>query len=64
MSERTWPRNYPVKLPRNNEDPRFTVGLLYDIADLLERAGYPKLEPMDHVELRQAIFKFVYRTTN
>ena len=55
MSERTYP------LPRQDDDPRFTFGLVIDVADALEEHGFPKLQGLDHVYLQQALFDFIYR---
>ncbi|MFI9552670.1 hypothetical protein [Nonomuraea endophytica] len=50
--------NYPLVKPA--DDARFTIGLLCDLAAVLEQAGYPKLVGHDLVELRQAIYRFLY----
>lgn len=52
------PLVYP--LPAPGEDPRFTFGLIHDVAGLLEAAGYPRLAGLDVVELRQALYRFLY----
>ncbi|WP_199431158.1 hypothetical protein [Qaidamihabitans albus] len=56
MSERVFP------LPPPESDARFTFGLLVDV---LARHGYPMAEAtgVDLVELRQALFQFLYGTT-
>lgn len=52
-------RTYP--LPRPDHDPRFTLGLVADVADILVRHGYPRIEfGGDVVELQQALFRFLY----
>jgi hypothetical protein len=51
-------RLYPMPAPDN--DPRFTFGLLYDTAKTLEAHGYPMPTGVDLVELRQALFGFLY----
>jgi hypothetical protein len=52
-------RKYP--LPRTAEDPRFTIGLLVEVSNLLERRGYPKIdEGLDLVALQQALLDFLY----
>ncbi len=52
-------RRYP--LPRPTEDPRFTIGLALEVADLLARHGYPRPEGgQDIIELQQALFRFLY----
>ena len=37
MSEHTYP------LPRPEDDPKFTFGLLYDIGRRIEEQGYPRI---------------------
>lgn len=55
------PRIYP--LPRPDDDPRFTIGLLADLVAVLEAHGYPKpTAGGDLVALQQAIFRFLYDT--
>ncbi|MEC3974592.1 hypothetical protein [Amycolatopsis sp. H20-H5] len=54
----TVPRTYPLPAPDN--DPRFTFGLLLDVADVLARRGYPMVTGLDLVELRQTLFRFLY----
>lgn len=53
-------QNYPR--PVTDSDPRFTFGLILDVADVLTRHGYPPLsdDGMDHVDLQQALFRFLY----
>ena len=54
-------RAYPLPLRSPAEDdPRFSVGLTRDVTHVLERHGYPPLEPDDVVALRQALFRFLY----
>lgn len=50
---------YP--LPQPDDDPRFTFGLLYDIAQTLTAAGYPELTGLDLADLSTALFRFLYR---
>lgn len=52
-------RNYPLPRPEV-EDLRFTFGLIVDVAEVLEAAGYPKVTGTDLVGLRQALFTFMY----
>lgn len=52
-------RTYPLR-PKPAEDPRFTLGLFIDVAAVLTAAGYPKLTSQDHVELGQALYRFLY----
>ena len=52
-------RAYP--LPRTEEDPRFSLGLVIDVIRVLEEHGFPKIENSpDIVELQQALFRFIY----
>lgn len=54
------PRNYPLPAPPD-DDPRFTFGLMVDVADVLAQHGYPKVSAgPDWVELQQALFRFLY----
>ncbi|MEU0794715.1 hypothetical protein ABZ342_32030 [Amycolatopsis sp. NPDC005961] len=57
------PRIYP--LPQPEHDPRFTIGLVLDVADVLAAHGYPPLSDGgdDHVHLQQALFRFLYVPT-
>lgn len=53
-------RIYPIR-PQLDDDPRFTTGLVIDVFEVLERHGYPKPgRGGDYVELRQALFRFLY----
>jgi hypothetical protein len=54
-------RNYPIH-PRPDNDPRFTLGLVIDVADVLEQRGYPETSPGDLIELQQALYRFIYGT--
>jgi hypothetical protein len=52
-------RTYP--LPRPDDDPRFTYGLLFDVRQVLIDHGYPKpAHARDLVDLQMAIFGFLY----
>jgi hypothetical protein len=54
-------RRYP--LPDIGDDHRFTAGLLFDLAALLERHGYPRpVGAGDLVWWQQALFRAIYRT--
>lgn len=54
-------RQYPIS-PAPDEDPRFTLGLALDIANVLKDHGYPEItNGLDFVELQQALFRFLYR---
>lgn len=53
------PSAYP--LPRPADDPRFTVGLLADLADVLVAHGYPRpASGQDFITLQSAMFAFLY----
>lgn len=59
MSSEPAARAYP--LPRPDDDPRFTFGLTLDVAKVLAEHGYPPITSgADHVELKMAIFSFLY----
>lgn len=51
-------RAYP--LPRPENDPRFTLGMQLDVAQVLEKHGFPKVSGVDLVELGQALFGFLF----
>lgn len=54
-------RQYPIT-PAPDEDPRFTLGLALDVANVLKAHGYPEITSgLDLVELQQALFRFLYR---
>jgi hypothetical protein len=53
-------RQYPIR-PQPDDDPRFTLGLTLDVAQVLEQHGYPPVHNgLDLVDLRQALFQFLY----
>jgi hypothetical protein len=54
-------RRYP--LPPTSDDPRFTLGLLYDLTVVLESAGYPSLSGNDIIAFRQRLYGFLYGDT-
>ena len=50
---------YP--LPRPADDPKFTFGLIRDVAKVLADHGYPPIDSGgDHVRLQQTLFGFLY----
>ena len=52
-------RNYPI--PRPVDDPRFTLGLGIDVAEVLQRHGFPAVTGRDMVDLLHiALFGFIY----
>jgi hypothetical protein len=63
MSERV----FPLGRPESGEDARFNFGLLHDVMTVLEQHGYLAREDWcgrDLVELRQALFRFLYGPTD
>jgi hypothetical protein len=50
---------YP--LPAPEEDPRFTRGLVLDVADVLTRHGYPPPAGTDWAHLMTAVSAFLYQ---
>jgi hypothetical protein len=50
---------YP--LPRPDHDPRFTYGLVFDIAVVLATHGYPRPAHTDYADLMLALFRFIYQ---
>lgn len=52
-------RRYP--LPRPQADPRFCLGLTYDVAKVLAAYGYPPVTSGgDFVHLQQHLFQAIY----
>jgi hypothetical protein len=50
---------YP--LPRPDNDPRFTYGLLFDVRQVLIDHGYPHVDNgRDLVNLQLALLRFLY----
>jgi hypothetical protein len=50
---------YPLPAPA--ADPRFTYGLILDIADVLTAHGYPPPESSNWADLMSAVFGFLYQ---
>jgi hypothetical protein len=44
-------------------DPRFTFGLIVDVANTLAQHGYPTLGTKGLVDLGQTLSRFLYPTT-
>ena len=42
-------------------DPRFTYGLLFDLADVLQRNGFPRPAGTDWANLMSALARFLYQ---
>lgn len=55
-------RNYPLPAPES--DPRFTFGLLYEVAKTIEAHGYPPLTGRDVTELSVALLGLLYTRDN
>jgi hypothetical protein len=51
---------YPLPRPEN-DDSRFTYGLLFDIADVLQRNGFPRPAGTDWADLMTALGGFLYQ---
>jgi hypothetical protein len=59
VTEQATDRTYP--LPRPDNDPRFSYGLLFDVRRVLIEHGYPTVEHgRDLVDLQLALFAFLY----
>ncbi|MCZ4117798.1 hypothetical protein [Streptomyces sp. H39-S7] len=53
-------RVYP--LVPDDDDPRFTAGLLLDVVKVLEAHGYPPVTTgPDLIDLHVGLFRFLYR---
>ena len=51
--------SYPLPTPAGT-DPRFSYGLLHDIANALQRNGFPRPEDTDWAHLMTALGGFLY----
>lgn len=52
---------YPLPRPADDHDPRFTYGLVSDIADVLTAHGYPHPADTDWADLMLALLRFIYQ---
>ena len=52
---------YPLPAP-TGDDPRFTYGLLFDIAEVLQRNGFPQPAGTDWAHLMTALGRFLYQS--
>ena len=52
---------YPLPAPADT-DPRFSYGLLHDIANALQRNGFPRPEGTDWAHLMTALGDFLYQS--
>ncbi|MHA6798294.1 hypothetical protein [Bounagaea algeriensis] len=51
-------------LDPGEDDPRFSTGMIKDVASAMERHGYPPFaaySPVDVTELHLTLFGFLYR---
>lgn len=61
MTPGTTPQpSYPLPAPADT-DPRFSYGLLHDIANVLQRNGFPRPEGTDWAQLMTALGGFLYQ---
>ncbi|MEU3458186.1 hypothetical protein ABZ671_32070 [Micromonospora sp. NPDC006766] len=51
---------YPLPEP-GDADPRFTYGLLFDIAEVLQRNGFPRPASADWANLMATLGRFLYQ---
>jgi len=51
---------YPLRQP-DSADPRFTHGLLFDIAEVLQHNGFPRPAGTDWADLMTALGRFLYQ---
>jgi hypothetical protein len=59
------PALYPIPRPRTGADPRFTLGLTLEVAEVLARHGYPPVATgADVIHWQQALFAAIYRKEN
>jgi hypothetical protein len=52
---------YPLHTP-SSDDPRFTYGLLFDIAEVLQGNGFPEPAGTDWAHLMTALGRFLYQS--
>jgi hypothetical protein len=52
---------YPVPEPAVDGNTQFTAGLLFDIADVLVRHGYPRPTTRDWTHPMTIVYDFCYR---
>jgi len=51
---------YPLPEP-GSADPRFTYGLIFDIAEVLQRNGFPRPAGTDWANLMTVLGHFLYQ---
>lgn len=54
-------QNYPIDISDVENDPRFTVGLIFDVIDVLERHGFPRPIASDYAHVHGGLFRLLYR---
>jgi len=52
-------RAFPIQLA-SEDDSRFSFGLVVGVADVLVQHGYPRAEQLDLLDLREALYRFLY----
>jgi hypothetical protein len=57
----TAPPAYPLPQP-GGADPRFTYGLIFDVAEVLQRNGFPCPAGTDWAHLMTALGRFLYQS--
>ncbi|QKW51054.1 hypothetical protein HUT08_17640 [Streptomyces buecherae] len=63
MSAAAGSRAYPIQSTDGRDDVRFTPGLVFDVARVIESHGYPPIASgLDLVELSQSLFRYLYKT--
>ena len=51
--------HYPIST--ETDDPRFTIGLLADVLEVLAKHGYPKPGAGDTGNIMSGLFRMLYR---
>jgi len=56
-------QSYPILVSGDGveNDPRFTVGLIFEVIDVLERHGYPRPAEADYAHLHSGVFRLLYQ---
>jgi hypothetical protein len=54
-------QNYPIGITDVENDPRFTVGLIFDVIDVLEQHGFPRPVGADYAQVHAGLFRLLYR---
>jgi hypothetical protein len=61
MTDNTATAQPAYPLPRPDDDARFTYGLLFDIANALQRNGFPRPAGTDWAHLMATLHRFLYQ---